>query len=110
MKLKIHFDRFELSKLIGIKIFYENDLYEFAKIVLNIMDASDNITNGTRIISRPTISGLAKKYSWICGEKITADQIINIVMQHGLNSNDTIDFDENDKRRYSPQKFTEKIK
>ena len=105
MKFKIDSDSYELSKLIGIKILYKNDLYEFAKIVLNIMDASDKITNGTRTISRPTINGLSKKYSWICGEKVTSDQIIKIVMQHGLKGNDSIDFDENDKRRYIPPKI-----
>ncbi len=69
------------------------------------MDASDNITNGTRTISRPTINGLSKQYSWICGEKITSDQIIKIATHHGLKGNDTIDFDKTDKRRYVPPKI-----
>ena len=105
MKFKINSDDCELSKLIGIKILYENDLYEFAKVVLNIMDASDKMANGTNTISRPTINGLSKKYAWICNEKITPDQILKIVMQHGLEGNDTIDFDKNDKRRYVPPKI-----
>ncbi|MEA3416633.1 MAG: hypothetical protein U9R02_10860 [Thermodesulfobacteriota bacterium] len=110
MKFKINSDSHELSKLRGIKILYENDLYEFAKIVLNIMDASDKMNVGTKTISRPTINGLSKKYSWICGDKITSDQIIKIVMQHGLKGNDSIDFDENDERRYvSPKIGTKKI-
>ena len=100
MRFKIDSDSLELSKLIGIKIIYENDLYEFAKVVLNIMDASDKMNSGTNTISRPTINGLSQKYSWICGEKVTADQIIKIVTQHGLKGNDSIDFDKNDKRRY----------
>ena len=34
--------------------------------------------------------------------KITSDQIIKIVIHHGLKRNDTIDFDKTDKRRYVP--------
>jgi hypothetical protein len=60
------------------------------------------------IISRPTIHGLAAKYSWICGEKISSDQIVEIVKQSGLNGNDTIDFDKNDKRRFIPPKIGSK--
>jgi hypothetical protein len=44
MKAVKHSGYIELSKLIGIKILYKNDLYEFAKVVLNIMDASDKVT------------------------------------------------------------------
>ena len=103
MKELINSDHIELNALIGIKIFYENDLYEFAKVVLNIMDASDKIKGST--ISRPTIHGLAKYYSWICGEKISSDQVVEIAKQSGLNGNDAIDFDKNDKRRYMPPKI-----
>ncbi len=106
MKAVVHSDYIELSKLTGIKIFYKNDLYEFAKVVLNIMDASDRIKGST--ISKPTIHGLAKYYSLICGEKINSDQIVEIAKQYGLNGNDGIDFDKDDKRRYMLPKIGSK--
>ncbi len=78
----------KLHDLHGIKIAYENDFYDLAKLVLNIMDATDKNRR-----TRPTINGLAKKYSWICGDKISSDQIIDIVKKSGLHGNDVIDFD-----------------
>ena len=103
MKEVVHSDYIEVSKLKGIKIFYENDLYDFAKLVLNIMDASDRYKGSS--ISKPTINGIANYYSWICGEKISSDQIVEIANQYGLNGNDEIDFDKNDKRRYMQPKI-----
>lgn len=94
----LNYDVIELSKLIGIKVSYENDLYEFAKVVLNIMDASGKMNSGEKTISRPTINGLAQNYSLVCGRKVTSDQIIKIVKKYGIKGNDTVDFDQNDER------------
>ena len=45
-------DYLELSRLLGIKIVYENDLYELAKLTLNIMDATGRMSGNN--ISKPT--------------------------------------------------------
>jgi hypothetical protein len=47
-------DYLELSKLLGIKVVYENDLYELAKLTLNIMDATGRMSGNN--ISKPTIN------------------------------------------------------
>ena len=44
----------ELEKLRGITVAYENDLYEFAEVVLKIMYATDKMSRNT--ISKPTIN------------------------------------------------------
>lgn len=100
-------ERIELKKLRGITIACENDLYDFAKVVLKIMHTTDKLSGNT--ISKPTINGLARDYSTICGQKISQDEVINIVKKHGLEGNQAIDFDKEDERRHKPLKFGETI-
>jgi hypothetical protein len=66
----------EVSKLRGINIAYENDLYDLAKLVLNVMDAIDKMSGKDNTASRPTINGLAGEYSSISGHKISAKLVI----------------------------------
>lgn len=93
----------EVSKLRGINVVYENDLYELARLVLNIMDATGKI-NGNGI-SKPTINGLAGYYSMISNQTISSKQVIEVAKKNGLHGNDGIDFDRGDKRRFIPKKI-----
>ena len=100
-------ENIELGKLRGITVAYEDDLYEFAEVVLKIMYSTDKM--GRNTISKPTINGLARDYSMICGEKISQNQILDIAKKNGLDGNDGVDFDKGDKRRYEPPKIGLKI-
>ena len=82
----------KLSRLRGIKILYEDDLYELANIVLKIMAAIDKLSEGG-IMSRPTINGLAKHYCFLCNGKIDSERIVEIIVKHGLDIGDVIEFD-----------------
>ena len=96
-------DYLELSRLLGIKIVYENDLYELAKLTLNIMDATGRMSGN--YISKPTINGLASNYSMIIGQAISPNQVIEAAKQNGLYGNYGIDFDRGDKKRFVPKKI-----
>jgi hypothetical protein len=65
MKGKRKFDYIEIDHFRGINIIFENDFYELALVMLKIMDGMQSHRN---VISRPTINGVASKYSLICGE------------------------------------------
>jgi len=97
----------ELNKLRGISIVYENDLYEFAGVVLKITYGV--VKMGRKTISKPTINGLVKYYSMICGQKLTQNKILDITKKSGLDGNDTIDFNKGDKRRYEPPRIGSKV-
>src|SRR4051812_39595517 len=84
-------NRVEVSRLRGINILYEDDLYELATIVLKIMDATDSRSGG--VISRPTIHGLVKQYSFLCSDQIRPEQVVDIIVKHGLAIGDIIECD-----------------
>jgi hypothetical protein len=83
-----------ISRLRGITILYENDLYELANIVLKITNAADKLS-GIGIVSRPTINGLAKQYSFLCSGKVASERISENIVEHGLDLGDIIEFDSN---------------
>jgi hypothetical protein len=85
-------NRVALSRLRGITILYEDDLYELANIVLKIMVATDKLSD-IGIMSRPTINGLAKQYSFLCSGKIDSERIGESIVKHGLDLGDIIEFD-----------------
>ena len=93
MKIERKFDFIEVDYFRGLNILYENDFYELALSVLKIMDKARTNEN---ISSRPTINGVAKYYSSICGDKFDTEEILRIVKNHLKNDvtgNETIDFD-----------------
>ena len=81
-----------VSRLRGITILYENDLYELANIVLKITSAADKLS-GIGIMSTPTINGLAKQYSFLSSGKIDSERISESIVKHGLDLGDIIEFD-----------------
>ena len=100
-------ENIELNKLKGITVAYENDFFEFATLVLKILYATDKI-DGNNTISKPTINGLARNYSIICGYKISQNKILSIAEKNGFDGNDSIDFDMGDHRRYESPKIGSK--
>jgi len=66
----------ELNDLRGITIFYKNDFFDFAEVVLKIMYGIDKMVKNR--ISKPTINGLAGNFSNICGEKVNKHMILAI--------------------------------
>ena len=100
-------ENLELNDLREIAIIYENDFFEFAKVVLKIMYGIEKM--GKNRISKPTINGLAGNFSNICGEKINKHMILSIAKKRGLNGNDTIDFNKGDERRYEHPVFGQKV-
>ena len=85
-------NRVGISRLRGITILYRDDLYELANIVLKIMGATDKLLEGV-VMSKPTINGLAKHYSFLCSGKIDSERIGEIIVKHGLAMGDIIEFD-----------------
>jgi hypothetical protein len=85
-------NRVEVSRLRGITILYEDDLYELATIVLKIMSATDKLSEGV-VRSRPTVTGLAKQYSLLCNGNIDSEGIGEILVKHGLDIGAIIEFD-----------------
>jgi hypothetical protein len=95
----------KISRLRGIKILCEDDLYELAHIVLKIMDATSKLSEGG-VTSRPTINGLAKYYCFLCNGKIDSARIVEIIVTHGLDMGDVIEFDSKVNKSVSgPQKL-----
>lgn len=100
-------ENLELNDLREIAIIYENDFFEFAKVVLKIVYGIEKMDKN--IISKPTINGLAGNFSNICGEKVNKHMILSIAKKRGLNGNDTIDFNKGDERRYEPPIIGQKV-
>ena len=100
-------ENLELNDLREIAIIYENDFFEFAKVVLKIVYGIEKMDKN--IISKPTINGLAGNFSNICGGKVNKHMILSIAKKRGLNGNDTIDFNKGDERRYEPPVFGQKV-
>jgi hypothetical protein len=84
-----------LSELKGIKVLYENDFYELAKVVIKINAANDKVKGN--IESRPTINGLATIYSYIIidNHDWNSERILSIVKNHGIQEGLPINFDTN---------------
>ena len=100
-------ENIELNNLRGITIFYENDFFDLAEVVLKIMYGIDKMVKNRT--SKPTINGLAGNFSNICGEKVNKNMILAIAKKRGLNGNDTIDFNKGDERRYERPVFGQKV-
>lgn len=81
-------EKIAISKLEGISILCENDLYDFACLLLRLYDAKDKNTNCK---TRLTLHGLANKYSWLT--EVNSDQIEDMLKEHGFLVGSTIEYD-----------------
>ena len=83
-KISKELEYIDISQLKGIRVLYENDFYELAKLVIKIKNAHDKIKGN--VISRPTINGLAKIYHNIIGYDydMDSDRILQIIKKNGI--------------------------
>lgn len=77
-----------LGSLKSVKVLFEGDVYDLACLLLKAHNAKDQRT-GFR--SRPTVHGLATRYSMLTD--ISTDAIIEVFNRHGLPLGATVESD-----------------
>lgn len=83
-----------VSKLKGIRIYYDNDLYEFAVLQLKLYDARAAY-EGTNSRRRPTVNGAMKTFAALI-DPCYPDYAIVLaaIQQNGLSLGASIDWDD----------------
>src|ERR1039458_2988598 len=81
--------KIDLRSLKSVKVLFEGDIYDLACLLLKAYNAKDQRT-GFR--SRPTVHGLATRYSMLTD--ISTDAIIEVFNRHGLPLGATVESDE----------------
>ncbi|MBT9588951.1 hypothetical protein IV102_36795 [bacterium] len=82
-----------VSRLKGIKIYYDNDLYEFAMLQLKLYDARA-VYEGTNSRSRSTVNGLVKNFAGLinaCNPDYAT--VLAAINRLGLSLRASIEFD-----------------
>ena len=77
-----------LRSLRSVKVLFEGDIYDLACLLLKAYDAKDQGTNSR---SRPTVHGLATRYSMLTD--ISTDAIIEVFNRYGLPLGATVEWD-----------------
>lgn len=83
----------EISRLMGIAIFKENDIYEFAKAVLTIKRGHDEFrirNGGHKGKTYPTIHGLARMFASTADIHFPEKYVLDILMQHGFTGREAL--------------------
>lgn len=80
-----------VGALKGAGVLYQDDLYDLARVLLKMYDAREAST-GAKV--RPTLNGLAKKYSVLMD--IGLDAILRTIENHGLTLDTVLDHDDGD--------------
>lgn len=83
-----------LSRLKGINVYMQDDLYNLARMKLELNDTRAKITNSTSI-SRPTIHGLVNIFARFidsCSPDI--ERVLAAIKRHNFPMNAPIEFDE----------------
>jgi hypothetical protein len=90
----VEVDAIPLSKLKGIKVYYEDDLYDVALLILKLMDARAKYeSSNTR--SRPTINGLIRDFaSLIDATSPDEETVFSAIEKYNFPLNAGIEFDE----------------
>ena len=78
-----------VRSLKSLKVLFEGDIYELACLLLKAYNAKEQGTNSR---SRPTVHGLATRYSMLTD--ISRDAIIEVFNRHGLPLGATVESDE----------------
>ena len=94
------FERTYIDKLKGVKIFYENDFYEYAKVVIQIRDAYETFQKSqgkSPGIRRPTIHGLAKRFAGTADDYFSAKYVHDILEGYGFTGKEVLDIREEGK-------------
>lgn len=89
--MKAKYERVSVEHLKGIKVLFEDDLYQLGLLLLKGHDAIDAQTNYR---SRTTLHGLASQYALLFhGAKITAKHVEEIIRGADLPLGGTIEHD-----------------
>ncbi len=87
-------DKLPLTRLKGIRVYCDDDLHDFALLMLKLKDARAAY-EGTNVISRPTVNGLAKEFARLIDPCYPDyEPGLAAVEEHGLPLGATIDFDD----------------
>lgn len=87
-------ERLSLSKLKGIKVYVENDLYELALLNLKLIDAKAK-HDGSNTRTRPTVKGLGNKFAqFIDSLNPDYNKVFSVIEEHKLPLGAAIDFDD----------------
>jgi hypothetical protein len=78
-----------LRSLKSVNVLFEGDIYDLACLLLKAYNAKDR---GTGFRARPTVHGLATRYSMLTD--ISTDAIIEVFNRHGLPLGATVESDE----------------
>ena len=84
----------DIEQLKGIKILYENDFYEYAKVVIKIMNAyGDFQKQQGKIVgkARPTVYGLARKFANTADIYFSDQYVLDILEKQGLSGGEVLD-------------------
>lgn len=87
-------DRLPVSKLKGINIYTDNDLYDVAVLMLKLIDAKARLERSNSK-SRPTVNGFAKQFAQFIDNLYPDDnKVFMAIKEHKLPLGAVIDFDE----------------
>lgn len=89
-----------LSRLKGINVYMQDDLYNMARMKLELNDARAKIMNSTSV-SRPTMHGLVSLFARFidaCSPDI--ERVLTAIERHNFPMNAPIDFDEKCHQKY----------
>lgn len=81
-------DKISVSKLKNLDVLFEDDLYDFANLMLKIYDAKDK---GTNTVTRDTVTGLVNGYALIA--RINPNQVLAVIKRSKLPLGSTIEHD-----------------
>jgi hypothetical protein len=92
--MKNEMNEIPLSKLREISVYFDNDLYEVAQLILKLKDARAKYESSNRK-SRPTVNGLVRAFIGLIGPIYPDEEtVISVIKKHKLPLNASIEFDE----------------
>jgi len=86
----------DIERLRGIKILYEDDFYEYAKVVIKIMDAYGvhQRKRGEYIgTARPTVYGLARRFASTANLYFSDKYVLDILKEHGFSGKEMLNIE-----------------
>ena len=87
-------DAIPLNKLKGIKVYYEDDLYDVALLILKLRDARAKHESSNRR-SRPTINGLVRDFASLIDPTMPDEKtVFSAIEKYNFPLNAGIEFDE----------------
>lgn len=90
-------DTVYIDRLKGIKILYEDDFFEYAEVVIKIMDAYGDFQRAQGKIAgvaRPTVYGLARKFASTANIYFSEKYVLDILKEHGFSGKEVLDIKE----------------